>query len=99
MALVTSEFGGPPLWLTQYPVERVGRFFAGENGDENAAAPNRVDEAGGIPCQHPTVTGKPFASKREIPGGIHFGDAPCPRHLVDNFGVFLKNLGVGRLRL
>ena len=49
---------------------------------------NGVNKPRGIPCEHPTVTGKPFVPKREITGGMDLGDASRERHLSDDSMTF-----------
>src|SRR5580693_1066070 len=95
MALVASELGGTPMWVSQRSVEHIGGFLTRQNSDENPAAPHGVNEPGGIPCEHPAVSGEPFVPEREISGSVDVGDPLRPQHLPDDFRILLKNLVVG----
>ena len=41
--------------MIEHDVEDVGALFAREEGEENAAAENRIDESGGVAGEHPAV--------------------------------------------
>ena len=41
--------------MIEHDVENVGALFAREEGEENAAAENRIDESGGVAGEHPAV--------------------------------------------
>ena len=93
---IASEF-----WRTPLVDVRPSSMPAAspKKGHKNATVIKRVNEPGGIPCEHPAIARKPSVPKREIPGSVDLGDAPSSRHLPDYFWVLLKNLGIGIFRL
>ena len=44
--------------MIEHDIEDVGALFAREEGEENAAAENRIDETGGVAREQPAVTGQ-----------------------------------------
>ena len=43
--------------MIEHFVQNIGALFAAENGEKNAAAKNRIDEAGRVARQHPAIAG------------------------------------------
>jgi hypothetical protein len=56
-SFVMTESFCPIPGLIQNQIKRIGRLFAGEQSEVNAAAEDRVNESGGIASQQPAITG------------------------------------------
>ena len=52
-------------------VQSVGALFAAENGQENAAAENWIDETGSVTSEQPAIAMEFCTAIRKICGGIN----------------------------
>src|SRR5207245_10675758 len=65
-------------------VQSVGALFAAENGQENAAAENWIDETGSVTGEQPAIAMEFCTAIRKICGGINFRYALRTCHSFGN---------------
>jgi len=76
-ALITREQAATSSRIIECLMQSIGRFFPGENSEENSAAKDRIDETGGIAREQPAITDELCIAKRKIGRGIDLRDAPA----------------------
>src|SRR5437879_2585544 len=77
---VTPKKFSRSFWVVENFVQSVGALFAAENGQENAAAENWIDETSSVTGEQPAIAMEFCTAIRKICGGINFRYALRTRH-------------------
>ena len=78
--------------MIEHDIEDVGALFAREEGKENAAAENRVDESGGVAGEHPAVTRQAALAIGKIRARVSRGHAVGAGHAAGEKGLLGERL-------
>ena len=74
--------------MIKHDIKNFGALFARQEGKENAAAENRVDESGGVAGEEPAVAGETALAIGKIRARIGRRDATGTSHTAGQEGLF-----------